>query len=84
MNQSALKLLANKVSNKVLSSEKDGNFYNTPFKHCVIDNFFDDKLANDLYKSFPVLDDKIWEKTNDQDIEIKYRLFLSEFDVLKS
>ena len=44
--------------------------------------FFDNYLAKGLFESFPPLDDDIWEKTNDEDIEVKYRTkFQSEFDV---
>tara|TARA_B110000003_G_C16645604_1_gene531905 strand:+ start:1645 stop:2421 length:777 start_codon:yes stop_codon:yes gene_type:complete len=82
MDQKKLNELANKLSEKILNSTNDSTFSKFPFKHCVLDNFFDNLIANDLLDSFPPLDDEIWEKTNDEDIEVKYRTnFKSEFDV---
>tara|TARA_B100001063_G_C16761488_1_gene556175 strand:- start:1774 stop:2550 length:777 start_codon:yes stop_codon:yes gene_type:complete len=82
MNQKKLNELANELSVKILNTTKDSTFSESPFKHCVIDDFFDKSVANELLYSFPALDDEIWEKTNDEDIEVKYRTsFQSEFDV---
>jgi len=76
------KELANKLSNKILNTAENSAFSEFPFKHCVIDDFFDNSIATELLESFPPLEDKIWEKTNDKDIEVKYRTnFQSEFDV---
>jgi Rps23 Pro-64 3,4-dihydroxylase Tpa1-like proline 4-hydroxylase len=82
MKQEQFKQLANSLSEKILMTTKNSTFSETPFKHCVIDDFFDNSLANELLDSFPPLNDEIWEKTNDKDIEVKYRTnFQSEFDV---
>ena len=82
MKQKQLNELANKLSSKILKTVENSTFSDFPFKHCVIDDFFDNSIANELFESFPPLNDEIWEKSNDKDIEIKYRTkFQSEFDV---
>ena len=82
MKQSDFKKLAKELSNKVIETKENSSFSEIPFKHCIIDNFFSTSLANELINSFPPLNDSIWEKTNDKDIEVKYRTnFTSEFDV---
>jgi Rps23 Pro-64 3,4-dihydroxylase Tpa1-like proline 4-hydroxylase len=82
MKQSDFKKLTIELSNKVIETKKNTSFSEIPFKHCIIDNFFDTSLANELINSFPPLNDNIWEKTDDKDIEVKYRTnFTSEFDV---
>lgn len=82
MKQKELNDLANKLSSKILKTVDNSTFFETPFKHCVVDDFFDESIAYELMNSFPSLDDKIWEKTNDENIEVKYRTnFQSEFDV---
>ncbi len=43
---------------------------NKPFNHCVIDNFFDIKLAKKLEKEFPHYNSDIWQNYNNK-IEIK-------------
>ena len=63
MDQKQLKKLAKKLSNKVLNSVENSNFFEHPFKHCIIDDFFENSIAVDLLESFPSLDDKIWKKT---------------------
>lgn len=82
MKQKDYKHIAKKCSEKIIKTLENKTFCEQPFKHCVIDDFFDETLANELYNSFPTLNDEIWEKSNDEDIEIKYRSnFKSEFDV---
>ena len=82
MNQKELKDLANKLSSKILQTVENSSFFDFPFKHCVVDNLFEENIALELLKSFPELNNKIWEKTSDKDIEVKYRTnFQSEFDV---
>ena len=82
MKQEQFKQIANILSDKILKTTNNATFSEIPFKHCVVDDFFDDSLANELLDSFPSLNDEIWEKTNDEDIEVKYRTnFQSEFDV---
>ena len=72
----------NKLSNKVLNTVSNSAFFESPFKHCVIDDFFDNSIATELLEYFPPLEDEICEKTNDKDVEVKYKTnFQSEFDV---
>jgi len=81
MKQKQLKKIAEKSAQKILES-KNTNFFDLPFKHCVLDNFFSEEFANMLYEAFPELDSEIWESSNDKDIEIKHRTkWLSEFDI---
>ena len=43
---------------------------NQPFDHCVIDNFFDTRLAKNLEKEFPEYDSNIWQSYKNP-IEVK-------------
>ena len=43
---------------------------NKPFNHCVIDNFFELKIAKKLEKEFPNYESNIWQGYNNQ-IEVK-------------
>ena len=43
---------------------------NKPFDHCIIDNFFENKLAKKLEKEFPIYSSKIWQGYNNP-IEVK-------------
>lgn len=77
-----LKNLAIELASKIKNTKLDSSFQEYPFKHCYIDNFFTEDLAKIFFENFPELNDEIWEKTNNSDIEIKYRTnFKSEFDV---
>ena len=60
MTQKKLNELANELSVKILNTTKDSTFSESPFKHCVIDDFFDNSVANYLLNSFPPLKDEIW------------------------
>lgn len=80
--QKNLKLMAQLCADKVLNAEQGVGYFEEPYKHLVVDNFFDQELADVCLKSFPPLDDPIWEHANDTDIEIKYRTtWKSEFDI---
>ena len=80
--QKNLKNFSNRANNKIKKSKKDINFFIRPYKHLVIDNFFDLKLIDECLKNFPNKLNKKWEFTNDKDIEIKYRSrWTSEFDI---
>ena len=80
--QLKLKEFANKAAELIEKTKSNGTYFQSPFQHCHIDNFFDEDFANSLENNFPSLDDPIWEKSNDENIEIKYRTnFKSEFDV---
>lgn len=82
MKQDLLKKHTETLTEKLKRTKLDGTFSDLPFKHCHIDNLFDESFANSLFNSFPDLSDPIWEKTNDEDIEVKFRTnFKSEFDI---
>lgn len=82
MKQTELKKIAITSATKIRNSIDLGTFDTQPFRHLYIDDFFEDDLAKTLLNSFPSLNDKIWEKTEIEDIEIKYRTnFKSEFDI---
>lgn len=82
LNQSQLKIIANECSEKIQKSISNNNFYLSPFKHLVIDNFLPSELAEICLKNFPSTEKNNWEFENDSDIEIKYRTtWQSEFDI---
>lgn len=82
MNQSELKQIATICSEKVTSALTGISFFDEPFKHVIIDNFFPVEFATILLKKFPNIDSSVWERTNDADIEIKLRTkWESEFDI---
>tara|TARA_B100001250_G_scaffold365252_1_gene345841 strand:+ start:419 stop:1195 length:777 start_codon:yes stop_codon:yes gene_type:complete len=82
MKQKEIKLIANQSIEKLLNAKKNINYFEEPFKHVVIDNFFPEKFAYKLYDSFPDLNLAEWDSTNDKDIEIKHRSkWKSEFDI---
>ena len=81
MNQKQLKSISEKTCLKIFDKELN-NFSDTPFPHLYIDNFFEKEFANTLLSSFPSLESKDWECTEDQGIEIKMRSkWNSEFDI---
>lgn len=80
--QNELKIMAESCADKVSSAKLDVDYFESPYKHLVIDNFFDQKLANVCLQNFPPLEDPTWEHANDADIEIKYRTtWKSEFEI---
>lgn len=80
--QSYLKEAANECANKIVNAKTDVAFFESPYKHLVVDNFFPAELANGCLSNFPKLSDSSWEHANDSDIEIKYRsTWKSEFDI---
>lgn len=82
MNNQQLKRIALDCVDKISRDNKDINFSTFPFKHCVLDKFLDEDLAQKCLESFPNEDDPSWEKTDDKDIEIKKRTtWKSEFDI---
>jgi Rps23 Pro-64 3,4-dihydroxylase Tpa1-like proline 4-hydroxylase len=81
MNQLILKKIAEESANKITKAIQGIEFFESPFKHAVIDNFFPEVLAKSLLNNFPSVDSPIWERSNDTDIEIKLRTkWESEFD----
>lgn len=82
MNQFELKHLAEICSNKIKKAVNEDQFFVEPFKHVVIDDFFPEDFAENILRNFPDIDNPIWERTNDADIEVKLRTtWKSEFDV---
>lgn len=78
MKQLELKEIAIKCGEKITN----GEFFQEPFKHLVVDNFLPDDLAYKCLESFPALNNPTWEHENDGDIEIKSRTtWKSEFDI---
>ena len=78
MKQENLKILAHKCSIGI----ETGKFYNEPYKHLIVDNFFPEDLAAKCLSSFPKINDGSWEHQNDKNIEIKSRSnWKSEFDI---
>lgn len=80
--QKKLKNISDRAIKKIKKTKKNINYFIKPYKHLIIDNFFDHKLINECLKNFPSISSKNWEFTNDKDIEIKYRSkWTSEFDI---
>lgn len=81
MTQLMLKSIAEDCAKKIKNAINGVEYFEYPFKHAVIDNFFTEDFANNLLFNFPLVDSPIWERTNDTDIEIKLRTkWESEFD----
>ncbi len=82
MIQSDLKQIAEICSDKVKTALIGISFFEEPFKHAVIDDFFPEEFAKNLLEKFPDVSSSIWEKTNDADIEVKFiTMWKSEFDI---
>ena len=71
--QKELKEIALQSAEKIIQTKTDQQFFNEPYKHIVIDNFFPEEIANKALENFTSIDSQIWEKNNDIDIEIKLR-----------
>lgn len=82
LTQTQLNLEARLCSKKVSEAKLNIDYFEKPYKHLVIDNFFSDALAKKCLQNFPDLDDPFWEHANHEDIEVKYRTtWKSEFDI---
>ena len=80
-NQSQLKKIAEESCLKLLSVKKNVNYFDFPFKHLFVDEFFPKDLAQACLNNFPELNDSDWDASKDKDIEVKYRTkWRSEFD----
>lgn len=80
--QAELNVMAKACADKVMNAALGVSYFEEPYKHLVVDNFFDERLADLCLANFPPLEDPIWEHANDADIEIKYRTtWKSEFDI---
>ena len=75
--QSELKKIAQDCAAKLINAADGQSYFETPYKHIVIDNFLPRNLAQACSDAFPSIDDPSWEVTNDADIEIKYRSLMS-------
>jgi len=82
LTQSELKKIAQLSASKIENAIDGKNFFQEPFKHLFIDNFFDIDIANRCLDMFPPLTETNWDFANDADIEVKYRTkWQSEFDI---
>tara|TARA_Y200000002_G_C22685055_1_gene665642 strand:+ start:1958 stop:2734 length:777 start_codon:yes stop_codon:yes gene_type:complete len=82
MNNKDLKKIAIDCTSRISKENKKMEYSDFPFKHIVLDDFLDLKLAKKCLDSFPKPMDSSWEITNDKDIEIKKRsAWKSEFDI---
>jgi Rps23 Pro-64 3,4-dihydroxylase Tpa1-like proline 4-hydroxylase len=74
--------ISHTCTEKIVRSKLGIEYFEEPYKHIVIDNFLDQKMADFCLSSFPDLDQPCWERANDADIEVKYRTnWKSEFDI---
>lgn len=81
-NQKYLKIVAEECAKKIENATFFSQYFESPFKHLVIDDFLTTKLAEECLKNFPDIDEQIWEHANTEGIEIKYRTtWQSEFDI---
>ena len=82
MKQLKIKNEALQCAQKINDAIKDKEFFTEPFKHIVVDDFFSKNFAAELLNKFPGTDENVWERTHDEDIEIKLRTnWSSEFDI---
>jgi Rps23 Pro-64 3,4-dihydroxylase Tpa1-like proline 4-hydroxylase len=81
-NQKYLKLIANECASKIQNAVHSDEYFDSPFKHLVLDNFLPTELAEQCLEYFPDIDGGEWEHEDVQDIEVKYRTtWKSEFDI---
>jgi hypothetical protein len=80
--QSELKAMALACADKIAQAREGEQYFAQPYRHIVVDDFLDRRLAEQCVASFPDLDDGCWEHSDDKDIEVKYRTtWASEFDI---
>lgn len=80
--QLTLKLMAEQGAAKLVEAKDGVEYFSEPYKHIVIDNFLPNELAELCLEKFPNVNDETWERTLDQDIEVKMRTtWKSEFDI---
>lgn len=81
-NQKYLKLIANECARKIQNAAHSVEYFDSPFKHLVLDNFLPTELAEQCLEYFPDIDGGEWEYEDTQNIEVKYRtIWKSEFDI---
>ena len=77
-----LKTIASDCAYKIRKALPDKQFFDFPYEHLVLDDFFPQELAQSCLENFPSLSESCWEHQNDKDIEVKYRTtWKSEFDI---
>jgi Rps23 Pro-64 3,4-dihydroxylase Tpa1-like proline 4-hydroxylase len=80
--QNILKKYANNIAKKIICSKINHQYFMKPFKHLIVNNILQKNFAKNCMNSFPDLKNKIWEKSNLEKIEIKFRSkWKSEFDI---
>ena len=80
--QNILKKYANNIAKKIIRSKTNNQYFIRPFKHLIINNILEKNFAKNCMNNFPDLKNKIWEKSNLEKIEIKFRsTWQSEFDI---
>lgn len=80
--QKDLKKIALKCAKKVETSERNKEYFSSPFKHIILDNFLPKDMAKHAMIAFPKTKSNQWNFTYDKDIEIKKRSnWESEFDI---
>ena len=80
--QKDLKKLSERAAKKILDAKSSNCFFLKPYKHLIIDNYFDNIIVENCYNNFPDPSDDSWCYTNDENIEVKYRSnWTSEFDI---
>lgn len=80
--QIKLKNIAEECAEKITRAQVNEAYFSHPFQHLVVDNFFNNELAQACLNNFPPLHIDDWQRENDADIEIKQRtVWKSEFDI---
>ena len=82
MTQAQLRELSQTCANRIRNAKPEIEYFETPYRHIVLDEFLDPSLAALCLASFPSVDGDGWDYQNDEDIEVKYRTnWSSEFDI---
>ena len=82
MDQKILKGLAQELANKIISAQHNTHYFDEPFQHIIIDNFFPSKFAKTASEAFGLIPKTEWDYSNDDGIEVKCRTtWTSEFDI---
>lgn len=80
--QTELRAITERCSEAIGSAATDEQYFETPFKHLVIDDFVPRALADKCLEAFPSVEDGDWDRANDHDVEVKLRSkWESEFDI---
>lgn len=80
--QTQLKAMAQACAQRIADTREGEAYFDQPYRHLVVDEFFDAALADACMANFPPLADSSWEHANDADIEVKFRTtWKSEFDI---